>query len=184
MDKLKEYYISLGIDSKIYDFAAETEESLKERFNKIDLVAEQNSVKVIRAMQEAKLEESHLYGATGYGYTDTGRDTLEKIYANVFRTEDALVRSQITCGTHALTLALSGNLRPGDRMLSIAGKVYDTLQGVIGVRPEKGSLAEFGIGYDQVDLLPDGRFDFENIKNAIKPETKVTIQERVLLFQK
>ncbi|WP_173471808.1 aminotransferase class I/II-fold pyridoxal phosphate-dependent enzyme [Eubacterium ruminantium] len=173
MDKLKEYYISLGIDSKIYDFAAETEESLKERFNKIDLVAEQNSVKVIRAMQEAKLEESHLYGATGYGYTDTGRDTLEKIYANVFRTEDALVRSQITCGTHALTLALSGNLRPGDRMLSIAGKVYDTLQGVIGVRPEKGSLAEFGIGYDQVDLLPDGRFDFENIKNAIKPETKL-----------
>ena len=133
MDKLKEYYISLGIDSKIY----------------------------------------HLYGATGYGYTDTGRDTLEKIYANVFRTEDALVRSQITCGTHALTLALSGNLRPGDRMLSIAGKVYDTLQGVIGVRPEKGSLAEFGIGYDQVDLLPDGRFDFENIKNAIKPETKL-----------
>ncbi|SEF43713.1 Cystathionine beta-lyase family protein involved in aluminum resistance [Eubacterium ruminantium] len=172
-DQIKNYYMSLGIDSKVYDFAISVEKELKERFDKIDIVAEQNSIKVIKAMQDANLAESHLYGSTGYGYNDIGRDTLEKIYANVFRTEDALVRQQITCGTHALTIALAGNLRPGDRMLSIAGKVYDTLQGVIGVREEKGSLAEFGIGYDQVDLLPDGSFDFPAIKNAIKPETKL-----------
>ena len=175
---LKQYYMTLGIDEKVYDYAASVEEKLRDRFAAIDLVAEQNSVKVIKAMQDARLAENHLYGSTGYGYNDSGRDTLERIYANVFKTEDALVRQQITCGTHALTLALSGNLRPGDRMLSIAGKVYDTLQGVIGVREEKGSLAEFGIGYDQVDLLPDGSWDFEGIRAAIKPETKLVEIQR------
>ena len=178
MDKLKEYYISLGIDSKIYDFAAETEESLKERFNKIDLVAEQNSVKVIRAMQEAKLEESHLYGATGYGYTDTGRDTLEKIYANVFNTEDALVRPQITCGTHALGIALAANLRPGDELLSISGKPYDTLEEVIGIRPAQGSLKEYGVSYSQVELKENGDFDKDAIKNAINDKTRVIAIQR------
>ena len=178
MDELKNYYMSLGIDSKVYDFAVSVEKELKERYEKIDLIAEQNTVKVIKAMQDAGLSESHLYGSTGYGYNDIGRDTLEKIYANVFRTEDALVRQQITCGTHALTIALAGNLRPGDRILSIAGKVYDTLQGVIGVREEKGSLAEFGIGYDQVDLKADGSFDFESIRNAITPATKLVEIQR------
>ena len=178
MQNLKEYFLSLGIDEKIYEYVSRVEESLTERFNKIDKVAEYNSIKVIKAMQDAKLAENHLYGSTGYGYNDSGRDTLERIYANVFKTEDALVRQQITCGTHALTLALAGNLRPGDRMLSIAGKVYDTLQGVIGVREEKGSLAEFGIGYDQVDLLPDGSWDFEGIKAALKPETKLVEIQR------
>lgn len=178
MDELKNYYMSLGIDSKVYDFAVSVEKELKERYEKIDLIAEQNTVKVIKAMQDTGLSESHLYGSTGYGYNDIGRDTLEKIYANVFRTEDALVRQQITCGTHALTIALAGNLRPGDRILSIAGKVYDTLQGVIGVREEKGSLAEFGIGYDQVDLKADGSFDFESIRNAITPATKLVEIQR------
>ena len=178
MDELKNYYMSLGIDSKVYDFAVSVEKELKERYEKIDLIAEQNTVKVIKAMQDAGLSESHLYGSTGYGYNDIGRDTLEKIYANVFRTEDALVRQQITCGTHALTIALAGNLRPGDRILSIAGKVYETLQGVIGVREEKGSLAEFGIGYDQVDLKADGSFDFESIRNAITPATKLVEIQR------
>lgn len=170
---LKEYYMSLGIDEKVYDFCNEVEEGLKDRFDKIDKIAEQNQIKVIKAMQEARLAEEHLYGSTGYGYNDSGRDALEIIYSEVFHTEDALVRQQITCGTHALTIALAGNTRPGDEILSIAGKVYDTLQGVIGVREEKGSLKEFGISYDQVDLLPDGSFDFENIKKKIKPNTKL-----------
>ncbi len=170
---LKEYYMSLGIDEKVYDFCNEVEEGLKERFDRIDKIAEQNQIKVIKAMQKARLAEEHLYGSTGYGYNDSGRDALEIIYSEVFHTEDALVRQQITCGTHALTIALAGNTRPGDEILSIAGKVYDTLQGVIGVREEKGSLKEFGISYDQVDLLPDGSFDFENIKKKIKPNTKL-----------
>lgn len=170
---LKEYYMSLGIDEKVYDFCNEVEERLKERFDRIDKIAEQNQIKVIKAMQKARLAEEHLYGSTGYGYNDSGRDALEIIYSEVFHTEDALVRQQITCGTHALTIALAGNTRPGDEILSIAGKVYDTLQGVIGVREEKGSLKEFGISYDQVDLLPDGSFDFENIKKKIKPNTKL-----------
>ncbi|MBQ1327554.1 MAG: methionine gamma-lyase family protein [Eubacterium sp.] len=170
---LKEYYMSLGIDEKVYDYCNEVEEGLKERFEKIDKIAEQNQIKVIKAMQKARLAEEHLYGSTGYGYNDSGRDALEIIYSEVFHTEDALVRQQITCGTHALTIALAGNTRPGDEILSIAGKVYDTLQGVIGVREEKGSLKEFGITYDQVDLLEDGSFDFENIKKKIKPNTKL-----------
>ena len=177
-NQIKEYYLNLGIDEKVYDYAAAVEARLKDRFNAIDLVAEQNSVKVIKAMQDAKLAENHLYGSTGYGYNDSGRDTLERIYANVFKTEDALVRQQITCGTHALTLALAGNLRPGDKMLSIAGKVYDTLQGVIGVREEKGSLAEYGITYDQVDLLPDGGWDFEGIKAKLTPDVRLVEIQR------
>ena len=177
-NQIKEYYLNLGIDEKVYDYAAAVEARLKDRFNAIDLVAEQNSVKVIKAMQDAKLAENHLYGSTGYGYNDSGRDTLERIYANVFKTEDALVRQQITCGTHALTLALAGNLRPGDKMLSIAGKVYDTLQGVIGVREEKGSLAEYVITYDQVDLLPDGGWDFEGIKAKLTPDVRLVEIQR------
>ena len=137
-DMKKEFYLNLGIDERIYDFCMETENLLKERFEEIDNIAEINQVKVLKAMRDARLAENHLYGTTGYGYNDDGRDTVEKIYANYFHTEDALVRQQITCGTHALTIALSGNLRPGDEMLSIAGAVYDTLQGVIGVREEKG----------------------------------------------
>jgi len=173
LDKLKEYYLSLGIDEKVYDYCSSMEDKLKERFDAIDKVAEQNQVKVIKAMQENRFAENHLHGSTGYGYTDEGRDTLEKIYADIFHTEDALVRQQITCGTHALTVALFGNLRPGDEILSVAGKVYDTLEGVIGVRPERGSLAEYGVTFKQVDLLPDGSWDYDGIKNAINEKTKL-----------
>ena len=172
-DKLKEYYLQLGIDEKVYNFCSEVEANLKDRFEEIDKIAEQNQIKVIKAMQEARFAEEHLGGTTGYGYNDAGREAVEEIYANVFGTEDALVRQQITCGTHALAIALSANLRPGDEILSPVGKVYDTLEGVIGVRPSKGSLAEFGITYKQVDLLPNGDFDFEKIKKSINENTKL-----------
>lgn len=136
-----------------------------------------NQMKVIKAMQDEKVAEMHLSGTTGYGYNDDGRDTLEKIYSDIFKTEDALVRPQIICGTHALNVALSSNLRPGDELLSPVGKPYDTMDEIIGIRPSKGSLAEYGITYAQVDLLPDGGFDYEGIKNAINERTKlVTIQ--------
>ena len=134
-------------------------------------------MKVIKAMQDNKVAEMHLSGTTGYGYNDDGRDTLEKVYSDIFKTEDALVRPQIICGTHALNVALSSNLRPGDELLSPVGKPYDTMDEIIGIRPSKGSLAEYGITYAQVDLLPDGGFDYEGIKNAINERTKlVTIQ--------
>ena len=170
---LKQYYLDCGISEKVYEYATEIEEKLKDRYEKIDKVAEMNQIKVQQAMAKCRLAAEHLSGTTGYGYNDSGRDTLERIYAEVFHTEDALVRQQITCGTHALTIALAGNLRPGDEMLSIAGAVYDTLQGVIGVREEKGCLAEYGITYDQVDLKEDGSWDFEGIKAKIKPNTKL-----------
>ena len=134
-------------------------------------------MKVIKAMQDNKVAEMHLSGTTGYGYNDDGRDTLEKVYSDIFKTEDALVRPQIICGTHALNVALSSNLRPGDELLSPVGKPYDTMDEIIGIRPSKGSLAEYGITYAQVDLLPDGGFYYEGIKNAINERTKlVTIQ--------
>ena len=174
---MKELYEQLGISSQVYDFCHEIEESLKERFEKFDKTAEYNQMKVIKAMQDEKVAEMHLSGTTGYGYNDDGRDTLEKIYSDIFKTEDALVRPQIICGTHALNVALSSNLRPGDELLSPVGKPYDTMDEIIGIRPSKGSLAEYGITYAQVDLLPDGGFDYEGIKNAINERTKlVTIQ--------
>ncbi len=170
---LKEYYLSTGIAEDVYDYCANIEEKLVDRFAKIDKIAEINQIKVQQAMAKCRLAEEHLKGTTGYGYNDSGRDTLEKIYAEIFHTEDALVRQQITCGTHALTIALAGNLRPGDEILSIAGPVYDTLQGVIGIRPEKGSLVEFGITYSEVGLLPDGSWDYDGIKRAINDKTRL-----------
>ena len=174
---LEEQYQNLGISKEVYEFGEKIEESLKERFAEIDARAEYNQMKVIKAMQDEKVAEMHLSGTTGYGYNDDGRDTLEKIYSDIFKTEDALVRPQIICGTHALNVALSSNLRPGDELLSPVGKPYDTMDEIIGIRPSKGSLAEYGITYAQVDLLPDGGFDYEGIKNAINERTKlVTIQ--------
>ena len=143
----------------------------------IDARAEYNQMKVIKAMQENRVSAECFNMSSGYGYNDLGRDTLEKVYASCFKGEDALVRPQITCGTHALALALMSNLRPGDELMSPVGKPYDTLEEVIGIRPSKGSLAEYGVTYSQVDLLPDGSFDYENIKKAINDRTKlVTIQ--------
>lgn len=172
-DILRDYYKSLNIDEKIYDFCEETEKGLTDRFKKIDAVCEINQMKVIKAMQDNRLSEAHFAGSSGYGYTDDGRDALEKIYADVFHTEDALVRSQLVCGTHAICTALFGNLRPGDELLAISGKPYDTLDEIIGIRPSRGSLAEYGVTYAQVDLTPEGDFDYEGIRAAIKPETKL-----------
>ena len=167
----------MGLSEKVVQFCEEAEESLKERFIETDRIAEYNQLKVLKAMQDNNVSEACMYGSTGYGYNDIGRDTLEKVYASVFNTEAALVRAQITCGTHALSTALSAILRPGDELLSPVGKPYDTLEGIIGIKKSKGSLAEFGIKYAQVDLFSDGSFDYENIAKAIKPETKmVTIQ--------
>ena len=177
MDFMEQQYESLGISKEVYQFGQKIEASLKERFEKIDQIAEFNQMKVIRAMQENRVSAECFNMSSGYGYNDLGRDTLEKVYASCFKGEDALVRPQITCGTHALALALMSNLRPGDELLSPVGKPYDTLEEVIDIRPSKGSLAEYGISYRQVDLLPDGQFDYENIKKAINEKTRlVTIQ--------
>ncbi len=160
-------YESLGISKKVIDFGEEILKGLEPRFKKIDENAEYNQLKVLKAMQDNKVSEACLLGTTGYGYNDIGREKLEAVYASVFHTEDALVRPQITCGTHALALALMSNLRPGDMLFSPVGKPYDTLEEVIGIRPSKGSLAEYGVEYSQVDLLEDGSFDFDNIKKTL-----------------
>ena len=177
MSENMKMYEALGISNEVYTFGEKILEELKERFDMIDRVAEYNQLKVVKAMQDAKVSEACLSGTTGYGYNDLGRDTLEEVYANIFHTQDALVRPQITCGTHALALALMSNLRPGDELLSPVGKPYDTLEEVIGIRPSRGSLAEYGVTYRQVDLLPDGSFDYDNIRKAINDKTRlVTIQ--------
>ena len=178
MTNLIDYYRELGIRREVYEFGEDILKGLKERFEAIDQTAEYNQLKVIQAMQKSQVNENCLhYYASGYGYNDPGRDTLEEVYASVFHTQSALVRPQITCGTHALSLALSANLRPGDELLSPVGKPYDTLEEVIGIRPSKGSLAEYGITYSQVDLLSDGTFDYDAIEKAMHERTKlVTIQ--------
>ena len=174
---LEQMYKELGISKPVLDFGKKCEDELKERFLKIDENAELNQLKVINAMQKNKVSAECFNMSSGYGYNDLGRDTLEKVYADCFKGEDALVRPQITCGTHALALALMSNLRPGDELLSPVGKPYDTLEEVIGIRPSKGSLSEYGVTYSQVDLLPDGEFDFEGIRKAVNEKTKlVTIQ--------
>ena len=175
--ELKAMYEKMGISPEVCQFTDDILEGLRERFSVIDETAEYNQLKVLRAMQEHQVSEACLLGTTGYGYNDLGRDTLEEVYASVFHTESALVRPQITCGTHALALALMSNLRPGDELLSPVGKPYDTLEEVIGIRPSKGSLKEYGISYRQVDLLPDGSFDYDKIKENINEKTRlVTIQ--------
>lgn len=172
-----EMYNALGVSSEVYNFGENIINGLKERFDKIDKIAEFNQNKVLLAMQKNKVDAQCMQESTGYGYDDVGRDKLEKVYADVFHTESALVRPQITCGTHALTIALSANLLPGDELLSPVGKPYDTLEEVIGIRPSTCSLKEYGVSYKQVDLLSDGSFDYENIKKAINEKTKlVTIQ--------
>ena len=167
----------MGIKPEVYDYCEKILDSLKERFDEIDQMAELNQLKVLDALRKNQVSEACLMGTTGYGYNDIGRDTLEKVYSDIFHTEDALVRPQITCGTHALALSLAANLRPGDELISPVGKPYDTLEEVIGIRESKGSLKEYGVSYKQVELLPDGYFDYDAIKNAISDKTKmVTIQ--------
>ncbi|MGE4485175.1 MAG: aminotransferase class I/II-fold pyridoxal phosphate-dependent enzyme [Oscillospiraceae bacterium] len=173
----REIYESLGITRKVSDFGEKILKGLNERFRGIDETAEYNQMKVINSMQKNRVNATHFAATTGYGYNDTGRDKLERVYADCFHTEEALVRPQITCGTHALATALSANLLPGDELLSPVGEPYDTLQEVIGIRESKCSLREYGVSYSQVDLLPDGSFDFDAIRDAINDRTKlVTIQ--------
>lgn len=176
-------YKDLGISEEVFAFGKQIEASLTERFTEIDRVAEYNQLKVLHAMQECKVSAECFNYASGYGYSDIGRDTLEEVYAKAFHAEAALVRPQITCGTHALALALSANLRPGDELLSPVGKPYDTLEEVIGIRESKGSLAEYGITYQQVDLLEDGTFDYENIQKAIHEKTKLISIQRSKGYQ-
>ena len=176
-NNLKAQYKAMGIDEDVYSFGQTVLTSLQKRFEQIDQVAELNQLRVVEAMGKNRVSAECFNMATGYGYDDIGRDTLEKVYADLFHGEDALVRPQITCGPHALALALMSNLRPGDELLSPVGKPYDTLEEVIGIRPSKGSLAEYGVSYRQVDLLADGGFDWEGIRQAINEKTRlVTIQ--------
>ncbi|MGC6178195.1 aminotransferase class I/II-fold pyridoxal phosphate-dependent enzyme [Lacrimispora sp. 38-1] len=170
-------YEELGISRKVLDFGTKIETDLKSRFEEIDKNAEYNQMKVIKAMQDNRVSDIHFAATTGYGYNDLGRDTLEAVYASVFHTESALVRPNLISGTHALSIALSGNLRPGDELLSPAGKPYDTLEEVIGIRESVGSLKEYGVVYRQVDLLSDGTFDYDSIAKAVNEKTRlVTIQ--------
>ena len=177
MNELTQMYRSLGISPDVYAYGEETIRRIRDRFDAIDQIAEYNQAKVLGAMQKNRVSAACFAATTGYGYDDMGRDNLEKVYADVFHTEAALVRPQITCGTHALTVALSANLLPGDELLSPVGVPYDTLQEVIGIRPSPCSLAEYGVAYRQVDLLSDGTFDYEGICKAINEKTKlITIQ--------
>ena len=177
MEELLELYNTMGISPGVYNYGEQVLDQLKDRFAQIDKIAEHNQAKVIAAMQKNRVSAACFAATTGYGYDDVGRDNLEKVYADVFHTEAALVRPQITCGTHALTVALSANLLPGDELLSPVGLPYDTLQEVIGIRESPCSLKEYGVSYRQVDLLSDGSFDYENIRKAINEKTKlVTIQ--------
>nr|WP_288827345.1 methionine gamma-lyase family protein [uncultured Clostridium sp.] len=170
-------YEELGISRNVLDFGTKIETDLKTRFEEIDKNAEYNQMKVIKAMQDNRVSDIHFAATTGYGYNDLGRDTLEAVYASVFHTESALVRPNLISGTHALSIALSGNLRPGDELLSPAGKPYDTLEEVIGIRESAGSLKEYGVIYRQVDLLSDGTFDYDSIAKAVNEKTRlVTIQ--------
>ena len=173
---LKEQF---DIDERVIEIAAASEKETSDVFERINQIREFNQIKVIKAMQDNNLSDSHFGGTTGYGYDDRGREILDSVYANIFKAEDALVRQQIVAGTQAIAVAMFGNLRPGDELLSITGKPYDTLEEVIGIRGQgAGSLKEFGITYSQVDLLPDGGMDFDKIKSAVNPKTKMVLIQR------
>ncbi len=176
-------YESLGIAPEVLAYGENILAGLKKRFQAIDERAEYNQLKVIRAMQECRVSAECFQTSSGYGYNDLGRDTLEEVYAKAFGAEAGLVRPQITCGTHALAVALFGNLRPGDELLSISGKPYDTLEEVIGIRPSMGSLAEYGVTYAQADLKEDGSFDFDAIRRLLKPQTRMVEIQRSKGYQ-
>ena len=177
MNELMNLYTEMGISPAVYAYGEKVLAKIADRFAEIDRIAEYNQAKVLRAFQKNRVSATCFAASTGYGYNDEGRDKLEQVYADAFHTEAALVRPHITCGTHALTIALSANLLPGDELLSPVGLPYDTLQEVIGIRPSPCSLAEYGVTYNQVDLLSNGSFDYEGIRKAINPRTKlITIQ--------
>ena len=175
---MKEMYKTLGVSSQVYDYGEKILEGLKDQFAEVDRIAEYNQAKVLAAMQKNRVAASCFAATTGYGYDDVGRDKLEKVYADTFHTEAALVRPQITCGTHALTVALSANLLPGDELLSPVGAPYDTLEEVIGIRPSTCSLKEYGVSYRQADLKPDGTFDYDAIRACVNEKTKMATIQR------
>ena len=175
---MKDLYARLGVSAEVYDCGERVLKTLEERFRQADAVAEYNQAKVLAAMQKNRVGASCFAATTGYGYDDVGRDNLERVYADTFHTEAALVRPQITCGTHALTVALSANLLPGDELLSPVGSPYDTLEEVIGIRPSVGSLREYGVSYRQADLKPDGSFDYDAIRAAVNEKTKLATIQR------
>lgn len=177
-NKLQKLYESLGLSKDVFELGEKTEKTLEERFKKLDQVAEYNQLKVLNAFRSHRVSEAHFVPTTGYGSDDLGRDTLEEVYAEIFGAESALVRAQLVSGTHALSTALSGNLRPGDELLYISGGPYDTLEGVIGIRKERGCLFEYGVTYNQVELLDGGEFDFDKIKAAINDKTKIVAIQR------
>ena len=183
MNGLHEAYRAFGIDEEILSLGAQTEQRLQERFRAIDETAEVNQLKVISAMQKNRVSTECFIDSSGYGYDDYGRDTLEKVYADIFHTEDALVRPQITCGTHAIALALFSNVRPGDEVYSPVGKPYDSLEEVIGIRPSRGSLAEYGVTYRQSELLPDGSIDYDAVRASINERTKLVEIQRSKGYQ-
>ena len=178
MLKVTELYRQMGISPSVCEYGEKLHNELKERFALFDEIAEYNQMKVLLAMQKNRVSEECFQSSTGYGYNDYGRETLEKVYADTFHTEACIVRPQIACGTHALAIALFGNLRPGDEILSPVGKPYDTLEEVIGIRPSRGSLAEYGVSYRQVELLPDGTFDYPAIQKAISNKTRLVEIQR------
>ena len=174
----EEIYLKLGVSQPVLRFGESVLASLRGSFARVDEIAEINQGKVLAAMQKNRVNATDFAATTGYGYDDAGRDKLERVYADTFGTEAALVRPQITCGTHALAVALSANLLPGDELLAVSGKPYDTLEEVIGLRPSPCSLAEYGVAYRQVDLLTDGSFDLGGIRAAIGPRTKLVHIQR------
>ena len=177
MKDMQALYENMGISPAVYAYGEQALSRIRDRFDEIDRVAEYNQAKVLAAFRKNRVSATCFAASSGYGYNDEGRDKLEQVYADVFHTEAALVRPHITCGTHALTIALSANLLPGDELLSPVGLPYDTLQEVIGIRPSPCSLAEYGASYRQVDLLENGGFDYEGIRAAINEKTKlITIQ--------
>ncbi len=175
--ELEHMYESLGVSPALYAWGEQILSALRPRFDEIDRTAEYNQAKVLRAMQKNRVDTTCFAATTGYGYDDSGREKLERVYADAFGAQAALVRPQITCGTHALAVALGANLLPGDELLSPVGAPYDTLEEVIGIRPSKCSLMEYGVRYRQVELLPDGSFDYPAIRAAIGEKTRlITIQ--------
>lgn len=175
---MKQMYAALGVSEEVFEYGERVLKALEGRFRAVDAVAEYNQAKVIAAMQKNRVGAACFAATTGYGYDDVGRDNLERVYADTFHTEAALVRPQITCGTHALTVALSANLLPGDELLSPVGRPYDTLEEVIGIRESKCSLKEYGVTYRQADLKPDGTFDYDAIRAAVNEKTKLATIQR------
>lgn len=172
-------YKSLNISERLLGLSEKVELDLKDDFAQIDKTAEYNQLKVLKAFKDHRVSDTHFIGTTGYGYSDKGRDTLDKIFAQVFGAQDALVRHNFISGTHALTVALFGILRPGDTLLSVTGKPYDTLEEVIGIREGAyGSLKDFGINYRQVDLIHGKAIDFDAINSAIDKSVKVIYIQR------